>query len=208
MTRGTPVIGAAWRVLMFELAGLASVGLWIVRRRHGVSDGATAVTYAKEQAFPMGLMLFAMAVETVVVDLLLVSIGAPDWLRYGVLLLDAYGLLWGLATAAACATRPHVVTPTELRIRYGAYLDARVPRDRVASVRAGRTYNESGMVTVKDGRLTVAVSSQTNVTVELTGPVTVTRPLGGRAEITSVRFFADDPQRAVAALRAEVTPLP
>ncbi|SDL01961.1 hypothetical protein SAMN05421874_114144 [Nonomuraea maritima] len=202
------MIGAAWRVLMFELAGLASVGLWIVRRRHGIPDGATAVTYAKEQAFPMGLMLFAMAVETVVVDLLLVSIGAPDWLRYGVLLLDAYGLLWGLATAAACATRPHVVTPTELRIRYGAYLDARVPRDRVASVRAGRTYNESGMVTVKDGRLTVAVSSQTNVTVELTGPVTVTRPLGGRAEITSVRFFADDPQQAVAALRAEVTPLP
>lgn len=197
------MIRAAWRVLMFELQGLASVGLWVVRRRHGVPVGATAVTYAREQAFPMGLMLFAMAVETVVVDLLLVSIGAPDQLRYGVLILDVYGLLWGLATAAACATRPHVVTPAELRVRYGAYLDARIPRDRVASVRAGRTYNESGMVTVKDGRLTVAVSSQTNVTVELTGPVTVTRPLGGRAEITSIRFFADDPQQAVAALRVE-----
>jgi hypothetical protein len=61
--------------------------------------------------------------------------------------------------------------------------------------------NESGMVTVANGRLGVAVSSQTNVIVELTEPITVIRPLGRRAEATTIRFFADTPGTALNALR-------
>jgi hypothetical protein len=199
---------AVWRIMGFELKGLASIALWLVRRRHGVPDGATAVTYAKEQGFTLWLMTFAMAVETIVIDLLLVAMGVPAWLRWTVLILDLYGLLYGAAQAAAGVTRPHVITPTELRIRYGVYLDVRVPLDRIASVRTGRSYNESGMISVRDGRLTVVVSSQTNVTIELTEPITVVRPLGGRAEVTSIRFFADDPGLLASALRTEATSAP
>ena len=57
------------------------------------------------------------------------------------------------------------------------------------------------MVTVANGRLGVAVSSQTNVIVELTEPITVIRPLGRRAEATTIRFFADTPGAALNALR-------
>ncbi|WP_181449199.1 hypothetical protein [Nonomuraea aridisoli] len=197
--------GALRRIVGFELKGLASVVLWIARRRHGVPDGATEVTYAKEQGFTLWLMTFAMAVETVVLDLLLVALGVPAWLRWTVLILDLYSLLFSVNMIAAGVTRPHVVTPAELRLRYGVYFDVRIPRDRIASVRAGRTYNESGMITVRDGRLTVVVSSQTNVTIELTEPITVVRPLGGRAEVTSIRCFADKPDQLLAALRTEVT---
>lgn len=42
-------------------------------------------------------------------------------------------------------------------------------------------------------RLTVAVSSQVNVVVELSEPITIVRPLGRCAEVAKVRFFADDP---------------
>ncbi|GAA3713174.1 hypothetical protein GCM10022224_093370 [Nonomuraea antimicrobica] len=189
------------RIVGFELKGLAAIGQWVVRRRHGVPAGATVVTYAKEQAFMLTLMVFAMAVETVVVDLLLVALGVPDWLRYAVLVADVYGLLFGAMLAAACATRPHVVTPGELRIRYGVYFDLRVPRDRIASVRTSRVYNESHMVAIENDRLTVAVSSQTNVTIELTGPVTAVRPFGRRAEVTSIRLFADAPDVLLSALR-------
>ncbi|MEO3797108.1 hypothetical protein ABGB14_43495 [Nonomuraea sp. B10E15] len=199
------MVRAALRVLGFEMKGLASVGLWIARRRHGVQPGASAVTYAKEQTFMLALMLFAMAIETVVVDLLLVALGVPGWLRYAVLVADLYGLLFGIMLAAACATRPHVITDEELRIRYAAYFDVRVPLDRIVSVRTGRNLNEESMVSVADGRLGVAVASQTNLTVELAGPVTVVRPLGRRAEVTSIRFFADDPEAALAALRPRLT---
>ncbi|SEH00453.1 hypothetical protein SAMN05444920_116188 [Nonomuraea solani] len=194
--------GAVLRILGFELKGLAGIGLWVLRRRHGVPEGATVVTYAKEQAFMLGLMTFAMAVETVIVDLLLVAFDVPAWIRYTVLAADVYGLLFSAMLAATCATRPHVVTPSELRVRYAAYFDLRVPLDRIAAVRTSRNYNEDGMVTVKDGRLTVAVASQTNMTIELTEPIIVVRPLGARAEVTSIRLFADFPDQALIALGA------
>ncbi|NBE99968.1 hypothetical protein FE391_41425 [Nonomuraea sp. KC401] len=199
------MVRAALRVLGFELKGLASIALWIVRRPHGVPPGASAFSYAKEQAFMLTLMLFAMAIETVVVDLLLVALGVPGWLRYAVLVADLYGLLFAVMLAAASANRPHVVTDGELRIRYAAYFDVRVPLDRIVSVRTGRNLNEESMISVADGRLAVAVGSQTNLTVELDGPVTVVRPLGRRAEVTSIRFFADDPEAVPAALRPRLT---
>ncbi|MCF6468850.1 hypothetical protein FAF44_10675 [Nonomuraea sp. MG754425] len=197
------MVGAVLRIVGFEVKGLAAIGLWVVRRKHGVPRGAVVVSYAKEQAFMLTLMLFAMAVETVVVDLLLVALDVPAWLRYGVLIADLYGLLFGAMLAASCATRPHVVTRDALRIRYGAYFDLHIPRDLVTAVRTSRTFNEDGMVSVKDGRLSVAVSSRTNLTVELAEPVTVVRPLGGRAEVRSIRFFADAPEAMLAALRPE-----
>ncbi|MEV1005490.1 hypothetical protein [Nonomuraea sp. NPDC050202] len=199
------MVRVALRLLGFELKGLAAIGLWVLRRKHGVPAGATAVTYAKEQAFVLTLFSFAMAVETVVIDLLLVALDVPAWLRFGVLIADLYGLLYVATMAAACATRPHVVTRDELLIRYGAYFELRVPRDLVTAVRAAGSYNEDSMVTVKDGRLTVAVSSRVNVAIELAEPLTVVRPLGRRAEVTSIRFFADSPDAVLAALRSGET---
>ncbi|WP_113701875.1 hypothetical protein [Nonomuraea lactucae] len=78
----------------------------------------------------------------------------------------------------------------------------RVPRELISSARLSRNYNEKSMVSVADGRLAVAVSSQTNVVVELAVPVTVVRPLGRRAEVSVIRFFADEPGAALNALRS------
>ncbi|AWS43285.1 hypothetical protein [Streptosporangium sp. 'caverna'] len=189
------------KVTEFELKGMASLVLWMGRRRNGVPSGATAVPYSKEQTPLLLVILFAMIVETVAVDLLLIALDVSDGLRVLVLVIDLYGIVFGLALGAACVTRPHVVTPDELRIRYGAYFDLRVPRELISSVRLSRNYNESGMVTAVDGRLGVAVSSQTNVIVELTEPITAVRPLGGRVEVTTIRFFADTPNAALNALR-------
>jgi hypothetical protein len=49
------------------------------------------------------------------------------------------------------------------------------------------------------------MSSQTNVVVEVTEPLTVVRPLGSRAQATTVCFFADEPGAALAALRPRDT---
>ncbi|WP_248958707.1 hypothetical protein [Sphaerisporangium perillae] len=189
------------RVLAFDLKGMASLVLWVLRRRDGVPARAVAVPYAGEQSALILVMLFVMTVETVVVEVLLRGLGVAAGLRTVILVLDLYGILFALAFAAACATRPHVVSAGELRVRFGAFFDLRVPRELISSVRLSRVYNEPGMVTVEGGRLGVAVSSQTNVVVELTGPVTIVRPLGRRAEVTTVRFFADDPGAALSALR-------
>lgn len=48
--------------------------------------------------------------------------------------------------------------------------------------------------------LDLAVGSRTTVTVELTEPVKYVRPLGAEGFAHTLRFHADDPREAVAAL--------
>ncbi|MEV5559848.1 hypothetical protein AB0L44_39915 [Nonomuraea wenchangensis] len=189
------------RIVGFDLKGVISLALWVARRRHGVPDGATAVSYSRAQTLTMVIFLGAMVVELVGAEVLLRAFGATAGLRAVVLVADAYAVLIVLAVIAACVTRPHVVSGDEVRIRYGAFFDLRVPRERIARVRHVRNYNESGTVKVDGDRLAVAVASQTNLILELTEPVTAVRPLGSRAEVRTIRLFADDPTAALAVLR-------
>ncbi len=181
------------RLVEFDTKGTISLFLWVTGRRHGVPKGATPLPYVREQTPAMLIMIFVMVVDTVATDLLLGAFGTPPALRVIVLVLDVYSVLIVVAILAACATRPHVISPTELRIRYGAFFDLRVPRAQIAAISLARNYNERGMVRVENGRLAVSVSNQTNVAVTLTRPITVTRPLGGTGEATTIHFFTDAP---------------
>lgn len=123
----------------------------------------------------------------------------PAW-RAVVVALDVYQLLFVLGLGAASATRPHVVTAGEMPIRYGAYFDLCVPRELIASVKVSRNYDARGVVNVADGRLTLAVDAQTNLIVHLTEPIAVTRPLGRREHVTTIRLYADEPASAAKSL--------
>ena len=162
----------------------------VTRRRHGVPAGTTAVSYSRAQTATMAMFLFAMVVELVGVDLLLRAIGWPEAVRVSFLVIDGYSILVVLAIIAACV----------LRLRYGAFFDLRVSRELIAEVRPVQNFNESSMVKVEDDRLAVVVASQTNLVVDLTEPIIAVRPLGRRVEVRTIRFFADDPRAALAAL--------
>ncbi|MEV0349598.1 hypothetical protein AB0H88_27820 [Nonomuraea sp. NPDC050680] len=189
------------RIMGFDVKGMVSLALWVARRRHGVPYGATALSYSRAQTTTMMIFLFAMVVELIVAEILLRAFGAPVGLRTVVLVADAYTVLIVLAAIAACVTRPHVVSADEVRIRYGAFFDLRVPRERIVQVRHVRNFNENGTIKVEGDRLVVAVASQTNLILELTEPISAVRPLGRRAEARVIRFFADDPSAAIHVLR-------
>jgi hypothetical protein len=189
------------RILAFDLKGMWSLVLWITRRRD-VPAGAVAVPYAREYTAPVMMFLFAVVAEAVATDVLLRALDAPRGLRLPLLVVDAYGILIVLAIAASIVTRPHVVAADELRIRWGVFFDLRIPRRAIAAVRVARNDNEHGTVKLDGDRLAVATASRTNVVVELTGPVAVVRPLGRRGVARTVRFFADRPDAAIAALTA------
>ncbi|WP_199485137.1 hypothetical protein [Actinomadura craniellae] len=196
------------RIMGFDAKGMVSLALWAARRRHGVPAQATAIPYASAQTATMLLFLFAMIMELVAVEVLLRAFGAPTGLRTAILVIDAYSILIVLAVIAACITRPHVVSTEQVRIRYGAFFDLRIPREQISDIRQARNFNENNMVKVEDDRLTVAVASQTNLTLELTEPITAVRPLGRRAEVRTIRFFADDPKAVFHALRSHQEPAP
>jgi hypothetical protein len=190
------------RLVMFELRGLMSLLLWAARRRSGVTPGAAELPYAKEQFSTLMALVSVAAVEVAGTEVLLRHVEAPAVLRGVLLVAGGYALLTLLGVMAGFVTRPHVVSDRELRVRSGAFIDLRIPLGTVSAVRAARGPGGSGLVSVEDGVCTVPVASQTNVVVELTQPVTVVRPLGGRAKATTVRFFADAPTAAVAALKS------
>ncbi|TWG02737.1 hypothetical protein FHX80_111148 [Streptomyces brevispora] len=186
------------RLLGHEVRALHSLGLWVLRRRHAVPEGALAAPYTGPQTAMMYGLLFVSVVETVMLALLI-----PWPVVHRILLVvDVYGVLLVLALHASCVVRPHVVgADGSLRIRYGALFDLRVPAAAVAAARVERRYPEGKSVRLHpDGVLDLAVGSQTTVTVELTAPVGFVRPLGGRGQAHTVRFHADDPRSVVAAL--------
>lgn len=196
------------RLAGFEVAGMVSLWLWVRRRRHGVPESATAVPYAGAVASTMVMFLVVSIVELVAVEILLRAVGAPAPLRHAILLIDAYGVLIALAVIAATVTRPHVIGPDEIRVRNAAFLDVRVPRRLVTEVAMVRNYNEQGTILVDGDVLVVSAIAQTNLVVELAEPVRVVRPLGRIAHVRTIRFFADDPTAALAALDATRQPGP
>ncbi|GAB3901009.1 hypothetical protein GCM10027612_63680 [Microbispora bryophytorum subsp. camponoti] len=159
----------------------------------------------------MAAMLFVLVLETVAMDLLLRRFGLPDVPRLVILALDASSVLGVLGIMVSCARRPHTVTPDGLRLRYGRLFGLDIPAELVASARIDRRYDEKRLVRLSDGELALAVSSQTNLVVELREPIEVPRPrrpwttAAGSAAVRRVRFFADDPAAAVRAVAALTT---
>ncbi|MFK8846364.1 hypothetical protein [Streptomyces sp. Ac-502] len=181
---------------------MASLGLWVTRRRDGVGAGERALGYARAQAPMLYGFVFVCAVETVGVTFLLAGLPVAHWIM---LALDLYTLAMVLGFQAAAVTRPHVVGPAGLRVRNGALLDVWIPLERIASVRYDlrfpKTETAGRQAQERDGVLEVAVAAQTCVTVELTEPVTAVKLLGQRVEARTVRFHADEGRAAVAAVR-------
>ncbi|MEV7496125.1 hypothetical protein AB0O08_35755 [Streptomyces anulatus] len=189
---------AVRRLLVHEFRALHSLGLWVLRRRHRIPEGARPFSYTEPQTGIMWTFVFVSVVETVVLALVI-----PWPLVHAILLVvDVYGIVIVLALQAACVTRPHLVEADgSLRLRYGALFDLRVPAAVIAAARVDRRFPGGGLVRVDgDGTLDLAVGSQTTVTVELTEPVEFVRPLGRRGSARTLRFNADDPRAAVAAL--------
>ncbi|MDX3486883.1 MULTISPECIES: hypothetical protein [Streptomyces] len=194
---------AVRRLLAHEFRALHSLGLWVLRRRHRIPEGARPFSYTEPQTGIMWTFVFVSVVETVVLALVI-----PWPLVHAILLVvDVYGIVIVLALQAACVTRPHLVEADgSLRLRYGALFDLRAPAAVIAAARVERRFPGGGLVRVgEDGTLDLAVGSQTTVTVELTEPVEFVRPLGRRGSARTLRFHADDPRAAVAALTEDRT---
>lgn len=194
---------AALRLARHEMVLYTSLARWIVRRPpHGVNAraGDSVVSYAAGQTFFVTLLLTASVVETVALAFLI------PWplVHLVVLALDVWGILFLVCLHAACADRPHVIGGDgSLRIRYGALLDIAVPAGHVAAVRLERRLPGGGVLRLgDDGTADLPVGGETNLTIELTGPVTFTRPLGRPARARVLRCYADEPGPALAVLKA------
>ncbi|WP_431037740.1 hypothetical protein ACQYWQ_25340 [Streptomyces sp. P6-2-1] len=176
-----------------ELTLWRDLARWAARRGpRDVGEGDVAAPYAPAQSATMYGLLFVAVAETVAFA---VVIPWP-WLHALMLVID----LWSwfvLALHSSCVVRPHVLKADgSLRLRYGALPDVTVPASRVAALRTDRAYPDArlGAVTAS-GTADLPVGGMTTLTVDLTEPLTYTKPLGTRAEARAFRFHAENAPR-------------
>jgi hypothetical protein len=112
--------------------------------------------------------------------------------------------VWAVALVAglmiANTVRPHALTADTLLLRNGVWGEVSVPLEGIAT--AARSLRSGGKsIGVSHGVATVTPLDSTNIELTLTAPHAV-----GIGEARKVRFWCDDPARAVSAInRARAT---
>ncbi|MCF1593878.1 hypothetical protein [Streptomyces muensis] len=190
-------------LLRHELRLLASLGLWVARRRHGVGAG-TGFGYARGQGTMMLGFGFVIVIESITMSVLLRNYPAVQRAWFTV---DLYTLVIIIGMHAASVVRPHVLDAGSLRVRRAAHVDLRIPLEKIARVRRESRHTHERA----EGELNLAIAAQTTVTLELTEPVAHFTFLGRRRDVRLVRLHADDADsfvKAVTQARNARSPLP
>jgi hypothetical protein len=185
------------RWLLRSEAGVArALGRALLRRGPAGGDG-TAVPYAGRTGVAIGGMCAIGVLETGVVHLLV------PWpaLRWALLGLSVYALLWLAGLWASLHQHPHLLRDGELVLRFGHWRTLHVPLDGLVAVRRVVDAAHRRTVAVEGDRLAVAVLGETDVELRFDPPVRVD---GQDSAVTRVAFSADDPAAAVRALRSRV----
>ena len=204
------LLALAWEALLLEVALYRSLARWVARRPD-VPAGATPVGYAQLVAPMMWLWIFGSATEVVVVEVLLRHWDNPvtSALRMPLLVLGVWGVLWMLGMMASYRVRPHLLLDDRLVARSGARTRVVVPLGAVESTRTVE-HELPGVIRSlhhEDDLVLVGVSSQTNLELVLSGPVTL-ETSGGPMTATRVGVWVDDPRAVAAALRLRRSALP
>lgn len=168
-----------------------------IRRRRDAAPGDRLLTYGGRLRGILGFMIGITIFELAIVEFLV----PWTWLRWTLLILGVYGLIWVLGFAASAYTRPHLLDSGRLRLRMTTYADITVPLGTVSQVGGGGIASHQRDVEVGDGKLAVSVFGLSNMSLTFAEPVDVDCGKEGRHAVRVVRFYADDPKAATAAIR-------
>lgn len=201
-TRGRYLLRRATRL---EGAGWASIGRFLARRPT-VPAGATGFRYDATFRPTLIVFLCVSLVEVVAVDLIT---HRWPWVRFPLLVLGVWGVLFGLGMLLGYLTRPHAVGPAGIRLRNGGEVDLDLPWEVIASVTprhrrlpGAPTFGLSGPV--EDQTLHFAVEERTDIEIALEHAITVDLP-EGRVTVTRIHLAVDDPRGFADAVRHHIS---
>jgi len=189
-TRGLYLLRRATRM---EAAGWASIGR-VLARRPSVPAGATGFRYDASFRATLITFLFVSGVEVVAVDL--VTHRWP-WVRFPLLVLGVWGVLFMLGMLLGYVSRPHAVGPAGIRLRSGGEVDLDLPWEVVRSVTPRRRRVPDAPAFCLSGppeeqTLHHVVEERTDSEIALERPVTFELP-EGPVTVTRVHLAVDDP---------------
>jgi hypothetical protein len=174
----------------YEAGIWRSLYRWLRRRPRVTEPDAAPFGYASQVTPLLLAFIFLSALEIPIVSLLL------PWpaVRYGLLVLGVWGLLWMLGLLASLRTNPHVVSETGLRLRSGFQFDASIPWEQISAIRLRRSSAHRKLqIEHSQTRASVALQGTTNVEVALREPVPVRFLDGRQASVDAILLYADSP---------------
>ncbi len=194
-----------------KLAASYEAGLWRslyrwLTRRRGATDPAAALFGYASQVTPLLLaFIFVSAIEIPILPLLL------PWpaVRYSLLALGVWGLLWMLGLLASLRTNPHVVSEAGLRLRSGFQFDASIPWEEISAIRLRRsTAQRKLQIEQNQTGASVALQSTNNVEVIFREPVSLRFLDGRQANVDAIHFYADSPTALLTAAQPHLARIP
>jgi hypothetical protein len=189
----------------YEACIWRSLYRWLTRRRGSTDPDASLFGYAS-QATPLLLaFIFLSALEILILPLLL------PWpaVRYSLLVLGVWALLWMLGLLASLRTNQHVVSEVGLRLRSGFRFDASIPWQTISAIRLRRSSADRKLQIERNQTGTsVALQGTSNVEVLFREPVLVRFLDGRQANVDAIHFYADSPTALLTAAQAHLAPIP
>ena len=149
----------------------------------------------------VALILLTAPFEILAYELLIPWAGV----RWALLLLTIYSVIWLLGLYASFRTLPYQLTAEGLRLHYGILAEGTVPYRALADVTLERRKapgGHEGLQTSRDGALYLAVGGRTDLTLRLHTPVIIHGLFQSQPPATILHLTADDPTALLTALRA------
>lgn len=185
------------RAVAFERGIYPALFNWI-RHRTDSPAGASSHPYVGIVESTIWVWIGASALEMAVAHLVI----PWDVVRWIVLALSVWGLVWMFGMLASLKVHPHLVTPEAVHVRNGHTIDVVIPHSQIAGISTSVRSTETSRTIQTDGSaLQVAMSGQVNVHLRLVGPVPVQVPCG-RYVVDGVSLWADDARALAAAVRS------
>lgn len=194
-----PIIQLARSFVRLEVDIWVSLARVLTRRPD--TGGGTPIRYAGAMSAIIWAFIMVSAVEIPAVHLLI------PWpaVKIAALGLGIWGLMWMAGMLAAHHMHPHVLTGELLRVRYLRRVALDIPLAGIRAIRQDlRSYDGAKTLQLTgpgEETLAVVIGSSTNIRVILTEPRTFPTPQG-EFTVSTVLFWADDPQDAIAKVRA------
>ena len=198
---------AVARLAVNEPRLLVSLFRWTFRR---VELGEGEFGYHKRAVLRaiVPMLIVTSPVELLVVHLLAEAFSPWGWVKWALLILGIYAILWLLGLYASLVALPHRLEATGLRVRYGAFMQGFVPyeeiEDTVREDRKAPSFGDGLEHVPDEDALYLSTGGKTDVTLRLRAPLSVDGFLKKSAPARLIHLAADDPERLARELRRRV----
>ncbi len=185
------------RFVLLELRTFVTLARWVLRWQLPADE---RFTYQRRSW--VGVLLVFVLLTTPA-ELVLLHVLLPwAWLRWTLLVVTLYGLLWLWALWAGLTVYPHTLERDALVVRWLYLHEVRIPLQEIASIQLQPTAisDVRDGLTVRAGTAWLAVGGRTDVRIDLHKPITGQRFLAATEPFCVLFLAVDEPERLVASV--------